>query len=1277
MAFAFKDRVKETTTTSGSGATITLGGAVAGFQAFSAVGNSNTTYYVIEDANGTAWEVGLGTLNSDSTTITRPGTVLANSDGNTSRITLSAGTHTIFCTYPAGKAVYLDNSGSLSHTVDLTSEVTGTLPAGNGGTGLTAITTLLNSNTTASDVGLGSVEDTALSTWAGTTNITTLGTIAAGTWEGTTIAATQGGTGLTSISTLLNSNTTSSDVGLGSVENTALSTWAGTTNITTLGTITSGTWTGAAIGDSYIASASTWDGKQDALTFGIANTNALKVDDASVADNDYAKFTATGIEGQTYAEVKTDLSLGSVENTALSTWAGTTNVNTLGTITSGTWTGTAIDGAYIDIEGTEVKSTGESGGTLFLRENGDGTCSWQAASGGGASDLDDLGDVSFGGTDLTDTLLINAGPGGTPAHGTLGSDCTYNVAIGKEALKSFTDATSNIAIGNKALEDLAAGNHNVAIGYAAYDVVGGNYNVAIGPGAMQGSASTTGQQYNIALGHYAMSDITTGDDNIALGRSAGRFNTEGGGNVALGNHALYGRAEANAHSYNVAIGQSAGYGVTTGDKNIFIGYQTGLTSAFTDDMMLYIGKGLASSDGTLIKGDMANKWLSVGKADAAVDLSTEASTLQVYPALSSETAFYAKMISGQSVDLLRIDDSGGSDLFTVSSTGAVTTGSWTATAIGDSYISSAATWNAKQSAISFGTGVETFLGTPSSANLASAVTDETGTGLLVFATSPSLTTPLLGIPTSGDLANCTFPTLNQDTTGTADKVTVTDSTADTAFPVAFHDESNALLDDTGAFTYNPSSSTVVATTFSGALSGNATTVTNGVYTTDIGSSVQAYNADLSAIAALSSADSNFIVGSAGGWVAESGTTARASLGVDAAGTDNSTDVTLAGTPDYLTISGQEITRGLIVLTTDVSGNLPDGNIASASTWNAKQSALTFGIADTNAVKIDGSGSDAGEYAKFTASGIVGEEVADVKTDLSLNNVENTALSTWAGTTNVTTLGIVTGGTLSTGAIVGGVTMTLGSDDTGDVYYRNASGILTRLEAGDDADVLTLASGLPSWAAPSGGGGSPGGSDTQIQYNNSSSFGGISSFTTDGTHIQLSDSSKLKLGTGADGEIYSASDNLYIKNVTSDKDIIFNVNDGGGAVDLLTLDASVSRVDISGGVSINTTALTHDGDTSYAVVDTDYVLLVDQQDSTMEGAQSTINLPAASVSSGRVLLIKNTSSGSGMGEGVVVDGNSSETIDGSATKTSSSQYDYIKIVCDGSAWHVIGINGFAA
>jgi hypothetical protein len=73
-----------------------------------------------------------------------------------------------------------------------------------------------------------------------------------------------------------------------------------------------------------------------------------------------------------------------------------------------------------------------------------------------------------------------------------------------------------------------------------------------------------------------------------------------------------------------------------------------------------------------------------------------------------------------------------------------------------------------------GAGVATWLATPSSANLAAAVTDETGSGALVFATSPSLVTPILGTPQSGDFSTgtFTFPTFNQNTTGNAATATL-------------------------------------------------------------------------------------------------------------------------------------------------------------------------------------------------------------------------------------------------------------------------------------------------------------------------------------------------------------------------------------------------------------------------------------------------------------------------------------------------------------------------
>ena len=105
MALVVNDRVQETTTTTGTG-TITLAGAVAGYQSFAVIGDGNTTYYCI--VNGTAWEVGVGTYTASGTTLART-TVLSNSNGNTSPITLS-GSSNVFVTYPSEKSVNLDAS---------------------------------------------------------------------------------------------------------------------------------------------------------------------------------------------------------------------------------------------------------------------------------------------------------------------------------------------------------------------------------------------------------------------------------------------------------------------------------------------------------------------------------------------------------------------------------------------------------------------------------------------------------------------------------------------------------------------------------------------------------------------------------------------------------------------------------------------------------------------------------------------------------------------------------------------------------------------------------------------------------------------------------------------------------------------------------------------------------------------------------------------------------------------------------------------------------------
>ena len=111
MALVINDRVKENSTTSGTG-NITLAGVASGqgnVTFNSGIGTGNTTYYCIFEQGTNTFEIGLGTL-SGSTTLERT-TVINNSSGNTSKISFTGGTLDVFVTMPAAKTVYLDGNG--------------------------------------------------------------------------------------------------------------------------------------------------------------------------------------------------------------------------------------------------------------------------------------------------------------------------------------------------------------------------------------------------------------------------------------------------------------------------------------------------------------------------------------------------------------------------------------------------------------------------------------------------------------------------------------------------------------------------------------------------------------------------------------------------------------------------------------------------------------------------------------------------------------------------------------------------------------------------------------------------------------------------------------------------------------------------------------------------------------------------------------------------------------------------------------------------------------
>ena len=152
MALVLKDRVKETSATPGTG-TLTLGGTSTGYQAFSVIGNGNSTYYTIYDSTTGQWEVGVGTYTSSTNTLSRDSVFASTSGGNL--VDFAANTKDVFVAYPAEEAVTQDSAQTLSNKtlsnanlgtpnagvltnatgLPLTTGVTGVLLEANGGTG--------------------------------------------------------------------------------------------------------------------------------------------------------------------------------------------------------------------------------------------------------------------------------------------------------------------------------------------------------------------------------------------------------------------------------------------------------------------------------------------------------------------------------------------------------------------------------------------------------------------------------------------------------------------------------------------------------------------------------------------------------------------------------------------------------------------------------------------------------------------------------------------------------------------------------------------------------------------------------------------------------------------------------------------------------------------------------------------------------------------------------------------------------------------------------------
>jgi len=384
MALVVNDRVKETSTTTGTG-TLNLAGAVAGFETF--VAGSNTTYYSIVNENG-EFEVGLGTV-TDATPDTLARTTVISSSNSDSAVNFSAGTKDVFCTLPASKAVILDSSGNI---------------VANNGSNLTA----LNATALASGTVANARLDAQLQDVAGLA--VTDGNIIVG--DGSNFVAENGATARTSL-------------GLGTAA--VLDTGISNTNVPKF---TSGVADndflrvdGTAIEGRSSSEVLSDIGGQASLTFGISNTNAVKIDSSSVADDEYARFTANGLESRSTAEVLSDT--GAIT-------ASSTDTLTNKTINASQLSGTVAN-ARLDAQLQDVAGLATTSGKIIQGDGSNFTLSAYTlptadGSAGKVLTTDGSGAVTFETPTTGDITSVVAGSGLT--GGATSGAATLNVGAG-------------------------------------------------------------------------------------------------------------------------------------------------------------------------------------------------------------------------------------------------------------------------------------------------------------------------------------------------------------------------------------------------------------------------------------------------------------------------------------------------------------------------------------------------------------------------------------------------------------------------------------------------------------------------------------------------------------------------------------------------------------------------------------------------------------------------------------------------------------------------------
>jgi hypothetical protein len=462
-----------------------------------------------------------------------------------------------------------------------------------------------------------------------------------------------------------------------------------------------------------------------ATTAGSATTATTAINIAGGASGSLPYQTASGTTGFLSAGTNGQiLALAS----GVPSWID----NQVGTVTSVSGTGT--------VSGISLSGTVTSSGSLTL---------------GGSLDLS--APPAIGGTTPNSgafTTLTSTND--ATIHGLIvgkgGGSVSNNTVLGVTALDSNTTGQQNVAIGINALTTATTANNQTAVGYQALRLSTASDNTAVGSTALQSNSTGGG---NVAMGFQTLTANTTGGSNTAIGRHALITNSTGSNLTALGNHAGAYETGSNAlyidaYDRTNTAGDKAGallygtFNATPSSQTLTINGQVTLPYQLNLNAAIAL-TGSAGSSGQVLTSAGAGAtptWTTPTTGITITDDTTTNATR--YLAFTSATS---GSITGQNVASTKLQ-------FNPS------TGILTATGFSGS-LASATGLPISTGVSGLGSGVATFLATPSSANLASAVSDETGTGSLVFANTPTLVTPVLGTPTSGNLNNCTADGTNK------------------------------------------------------------------------------------------------------------------------------------------------------------------------------------------------------------------------------------------------------------------------------------------------------------------------------------------------------------------------------------------------------------------------------------------------------------------------------------------------------------------------------------